>query len=554
MPSLNLKSIPLLLALLALSACGKVDDMHDATMKMDSTTTKMDDKMGNMNDKMADMDTKMDVMTDLKTIMIDLKTEMTDLKTVMVDKITHMDGSVTTGMNNVVDGMKTMGGQVTDMKGAVVTGMNNVVGGMNTMGGQVTDMKGAVVTGMSNVVGGMKTMGGQVTALTTTITPTLSKVSDGMDKVVGSVGEMKETVSTGMGSVVTGMGTMGGQVTALTTTITPTLNKVSDGIDKVVGSVNDMKGDVDKLSDSITVDIVPRIKNMDYTLNLTHSDLGIIFTGQHRMETLDEIDKSDDQTVKLGYAAEYMISQTYQSWNSTIDPMDRRLSRMAEAADDFAYKVKAFMPNFDDVSPSKRDSQSKSRYAIAAALDYVNDIELDGLKGSSAPVESMLSIIEEGLRQRASANADTADKTTMPKYQQKVLDHQAEYIYLLQVRMNFMKGIAYTLLTDHDSGDQRSMMGTIYDVIRSRLLRKSVEAEDQVSVNQIELAAVALDAAAETEKFLAEIGVKPNNSKNVAELLSHLDLASVSNLSSGPEYTHLQNALGSVIELDNHNQ
>jgi peptidoglycan hydrolase CwlO-like protein len=555
------------LMLISLSGCGAVNDMHDATMSMNKTTTAMAASMTEMNQKMTETNAKMTSMnTSIDGMHADMKGMTGDIKT-MSGQMTTMNGSIVdmhADMKGMSGDIKTMSGQMTtmntsivdmhgDMKGMAtdiktmsgqMTNMNNSIDGMHgdmkgmatdikTMSGQMTNMNGSI-DGMHGDMKGMatdiKTMSGQMTDMNNSI----NGMHTDMNSMSGDIKTMSGQMTTMNGSIVD----MHGDMKSVATDMKSMAGQMTTMNDNMVVMTNQMAG------------LSGDIKKMGVTLDLTHSDLRMIFTGQHRIAALDAMEQADDQVAKLGYAGEYMISHTYQAWNSKVDSKEARIDLMGIAIPDFFYKVTNYIHDRDQFDPSKTDSQSQNLYAITAALDFINLIELDGLKGSDEKPVTMLSMIEEGLMQKENVNSGKVRLSDLPVYQREVLNREQDAIYLLRVRQNFLKGIAYNLMMLNHSGDDPSKIASIWNVFKTRVLGKGISPKlNGVNVAQIEIIAGVLDTAYETEKFLRDFGVDPMNNKNVGALIRKMRSGSENFNGSADEIKHLNESLERLVNI-----
>ena len=585
MKNFNLKAVLLSSGILTLMGCGPMKDfheMHDSTMKMNATTSEMNTttaKMAETTQLMAQN------MTEMLKVASEMSSKMTDMSSKMTAVSSHM-GEMSTGMKDMQTGMQTMSNQMNalpemnaNMK--TLTGKMDVLAEMNqnmknlrldigamttkmevlkTMNDNMTALRGDM-SGMSSKMDVLKTMSDSMSALRGDIAKMTSKMdllttmNDNMTALRGDMSGMAAKMDL-LKTMNSSMNSLRGDIATMTAKM-DVLGEMNTNMKDLRGDIGGMAKQMSSVNDNIVVmasqmsGLSGDIKKMGATLDLTHSDLRLIFTGQHRIETLKAMEASTDQSSKMGYAAEYMISQTYQAWNAKVDSPQTRLDLMGMATPDFFFKISNYIHDRDNTDPTKQDPQSQNLYAIAAALDYVNIIEMEGLKGSDLAPVSMLSMIEDGLRMKAEVNARKVRMTDLPLYQREVLNHEQDAIYLLRVRQNFLKGVAFTLASLHENGDTQAKSTSVMDVTKARVLKKSWDAKlDTKSVSQLELIATTLDAAAETERFLSGLAISPMNNKNISALLKKMDVSSLQKKASSPEIEHFNRALQEVIELD----
>jgi uncharacterized protein YoxC len=498
-------------SMLGLSACGPMNqmtEMRDATVQMPGIMQKMQTTMDGMNQTMKGMDQNM---TDMRGDMKGMSTQMSSVDQNMTDM--HGD------MKSMATDVKAMSGQMS----SVNENMTGLRGDMKEMGTDVKTMAGKMDAVNENMTG----LHGDMKSMTTDVKGMAGQMTSVNENMMGLRGDMK--------GMAVDVKTMAGQMGGLNQSINTMAGKMDSMNDSVLIMANQMSG------------LSGDIKNMSEVLNLTHSDLRLIFTGQHRLEALAAMEASEGQVTKLGYAGEYMISHTYQSWNSKVDEPSVRLDLMGLAVPDFFYKVSNYIADRERVNPTLQDQQSMNLFAIASSLDYVNSIELDGLNDSKAPVVTMLSMIEEGLLAKADVNSGKIKLDDLPTYQREVLNREQDAIYLLRIRHNFLKAVAYSLSESSISGDEPSKLKSIWNVFKARVLGKTISHQvNELNVAQIEVIATVLDLAYATEKFLVDLGVDPMNNKNVEALLKKMRNVPNVMKGSGAEIEHFNESLDRV--------
>ena len=499
---------------LSLGACGMLNDMHKSTMDMSKTTSAMNATMTSMAATMVALNKKMDALPEMSSDMKDLGSKM-DQMTGRMDLLVEMNQNMKDlrgdikSMNDKLTAIPEMNQNMKDLRGDI-KGMHDDI---TTLTGKM-DLLVNMNQSMGSLLGEIKLMRNTMEVLGTDMQTMTEKMSllDGMNKsMVQLCSEIK---------------VMSGKMDAL-----PEMKTAMDGLAQKMGL----------------------LEKMSTTMSQMLIAMRTVFTAQHRGEVLNNMEKTPDQVAKLGWAAEFMNSQTYQSWNASLDSKETRLKLMALAVPDFFYKVHNYIHDHNIVDVTKQDQQSMNLFAIAATLDYVNSIEMDGLDGSNEPVVSMLSMIEDGLSQKVALNSGKKKIKDLPEYQKFILENEEDAIYLLRVRQNFLKGIVYTLSTSSSNGNTPTMISSVFAILGSRVLNSPVESTvNTKNVAELEIMAHTLDTALETEKFLLSLKVDPMNDKNISALLKGLSLSPLSHPGVGgtAELTHFNRALNAMVALD----
>ena len=513
-----------------------LSDMNTSIQKMATQMT----VLGDMNASMKDLVTKMNVLTDMNATMKDMSSKMSllsDMNTTMKDMSSKM--GLLTAMNET---MKTMGSKMDTMNSTLVgmgaqmsllTDMNST---MKTMGTNLLLMNTAIQQ-MSTQMGLLSDMNTAMKDMRAKL-DLLGNMNDTMKQMnsqMSYLGDMDTTMKD-MGSKMSLLSDMNTAIQNLTQKLNA-LEAIKDNIEKMETQMAGLDGHIVVLSDKIGV---------------LANNFGIIFTADHRIQTLQALEAAPDQISKLGYAAEYMITQEYQSWNIKLDPVTYRHELMDRSVPDFLSKVSNYITDHDSTDPSKNDSKSKDLYALAATLDYVNTIELDGLIGSDEKPVSMLSMIEDGIVAKGAVQTGQKKLSDLPSYQNSVIQMAPEAVYLLQVRQNFLQVMAFSLINEKKNGNPQSKMKSMWDFVMGRTLGTHFNSKvDYRNAGELELIATLLDSAADAGEFLVNQKIDPKTTPIVKTLLSKMTVPQDSNLTgSTDEFAHFEKALARVTAFD----
>ncbi len=594
----NFKTLFLSSSLTLLSACGamkNLGDMHDSTAEMNTNMKTMLSKMSHMDDGMTEMSKKMDALPSMESKMSHMDAGMSEMSkkmdalpamqkamdtlTAKMDLLTEMNNTMKSlgknmdGMSNKMDALPQMLTAMADMskKMDALPAMQKAMDLMSTKMDALPTMQAAMETLTKRM------------DLLVTMNETMNKLREdmgGMSKKMDALPQMLEAMAAmtkkmdlltdmkiAMGEMSTkmdalpamqrGMDDMSKKMDALPQMLdamakmTEKMNKLDD-MKAAMGEMNTKMDALPTMNQNM-VDLKEFIKKMNATLDLTYADLRLIFTTQHQIDALKAMEASNDQSAKFGYAAEYMVSQTYQGWNANAESEEVRMNLMGIAVPSFFFKVTNYIANRNSFNPSGKSGQEMDLYAICATLDYINTVEIEKIKNSNYKPVTMLSMIEDALRLKQAVNKGILKITDLPTYQQEILNHEQDAIYLLRVRQNFLKGVVIAISKQHENGNPKTKVGLMINGFTSLFTGSVGHNLDAQNISEIETLAIGLDKAAETEQFLVDIGVDPKNDSEVSYFLRKLDPAQIDDKASKAEVEHFNSALRRIVDLDKRN-
>ncbi len=281
------------------------------------------------------------------------------------------------------------------------------------------------------------------------------------------------------------------------------ISKMSGSIDSMRDSIHDVKSDADVL----------------------YFDLRAAQARDARQNALAAMNASNDIGTKIGFATEYLASLEYQSWKPMLETDRGRQALMSEAVQEFFLKIRQFISDRSDVSPSSNANMAQNLYALAAGIQFVSQTQIDALNGTSKVQVSMLSMIEDGINAKKGVSDGTLSLSSLPDYQAQVLIQEQDAIYFLRVRQNFLKAFAFVLAASDSEGDAPGTLMLFWDYIRSNIFNGSWTPNfSSRNILQIQFNAGALEFATETETFLRTHGYDPMNDKKISVFLNHLNL------------------------------
>jgi hypothetical protein len=311
-----------------------------------------------------------------------------------------------------------------------------------------------------------------------------------------------------------------------------TTSKMSNTTDGMAATTKEMAGTTDGMA-TTTNGMAKTTNRVADIAGNTYADLRIGNSRDGRQNAMAAMIATDDQAAKLGYSSEYFAGMEYQFWKPGQEDAAGRLDLQNVAVMEFFRKIKQFINSRENFDPTVNDGTSKSLFAMAATLHYVNLAQTNALKNAPAgtKVVTMLSMIEDGLKAKADVNAGRKTEEDLPQYQAEVLRNEQDAIYILRIRQNFLKAMTFDLAAGTEMGDDPTHNRAMGDYFRDMLHLTWKPDFDSRNALQINFMAGALQFAAESAAFLKSIGEDPETNGKVIVLLRGLNITNLTDVS-----------------------
>ena len=140
---------------------------------------------------------------------------------------------------------------------------------------------------------------------------------------------------------------------------------------------------------------------------------------------------------KIEDAGKYFMAFEFQFWKSRDnDSVQRRNTLLFEGAEEFSYRMRSYLPGDRKLDVASKNQSMMNLFALAIALDKILPEQEELAETLKFEKMSIRSIIVEALESKA--KIDSGDLQKPKRYLSALLNSENEYVYLLQVRYNFI--------------------------------------------------------------------------------------------------------------------
>lgn len=157
-----------------------------------------------------------------------------------------------------------------------------------------------------------------------------------------------------------------------------------------------------------------------------------------RVKLIELMEKAPNLPGKLDAAGQYFDAFEFQVWRNQDSDTDKvRNELFLDAFTQFFEEVQKYDPHLAlNIDPTSHDGNQENLNALAATMHYVNRNQLEMAKETGARAVSVLSLLEDTLKLRASVNSGETSWESLPKYQQLILENEKIAVYMLRLRTN----------------------------------------------------------------------------------------------------------------------
>ncbi len=536
---------------LSLSGCSLAESMKNMeknTTEMNSTTKslvssidKMDGTMQNMNTDMgsvknnmtkmtADIDERLAVtMEKMDARMEEMNTKLAATQEVMEKKLAVMMEQMATALTTeMVPTMREM----RDQMGALQTEIKTQLAQTNQSIQKLTEtIDGKMLTKMDDLaksVGGLnKVIETKLVSLMAQMNKTMSKdLLGAMNQMVSHVQELGVDMKAMRGQ----MGDLNGELRLMVDT-TSSMDKKMGTMTSEIGGMSSKMNALPKMLTHLEkmTEIIDNIAKLVPSLKESMAN-------QSREISFDGVKKADTMLGKFREATAWMSAFEYQLW---LDDRDGSLDDLKKKGiADFVRMMRDLIEDEQSmhVDPLLVDNNHKSLQAIAAVLQETGDAQkkrISDCKNAKKANEkalcndeevTALSIIKEILRYRAKG-PDGA-----PEYIKEGLLHEKQFIYLLQLRYNFLAALAISQLRhvselkskSESNGWQYALesweigsittgavFGSIYNLWQNYVWNIGSDSLQFMTERDFEFVQEALERAISTRNFIKKVDIEP---------------------------------------------
>jgi hypothetical protein len=280
-----------------------------------------------------------------------------------------------------------------------------------------------------------------------------------------------------------------------------------------IGETNQKMGETNQKMDNMTdslnetnkkmSDMTTKLDSMSGSMDKMYSDLRQGDAMQARVKSIEMMENTEELGAKVTHAAHYLLSFEYQLWKGdTQDTPEKRLSLMNDAVRELATDIQRYISDDHSVSTGNADARLKNLFAIAMSLHMNNPSNESLLRSKGLEPVSMFALIKSGLASGAALKNGTIKLEELPAHASSVLEYEANFIYLLQLRSNMFPGMVVGSLSNADSDSYMGLKG-IWSKINLFLRPWDAKTPDRNLV-QLRLYASWLQDAAALRCFLVE--------------------------------------------------
>lgn len=311
----------------------------------------------------------------------------------------------------------------------------------------------------------------------------------------------------------------------------------------VFNELSDMHSNIGTLSDNIGT-----LLNDTGDLRTKASEA---YTFQTRHFALEEMLTAQTQTAKLKAAAAYVVAFGFQGWNDEGNDTAQTLTDdLLVAAQEFFLEITEYMalPGDRSSSPTATDQRSMNLYALSAVLQEIGTDQQDWIRASGSRPVTFLSMIEDSLTDNFQ-NIRTGRKTVgdLPSWENEVLTHYPDIVYLLQVRANFLLGIFLAQVSDIQEQGFLGIPGLINKI--ALLLFPWTALTPSLNDSSLDAITLYLIGSNESRSYLAAIGESVSMDQDVMKILGNMRIPSEPGASAERAMllSNLENALDSAL-------
>jgi hypothetical protein len=242
-----------------------------------------------------------------------------------------------------------------------------------------------------------------------------------------------------------------------------------------------------------------------------------------RTERLRTMEHLSSQAAKISEAAKFEMAFEFQLWKAFgADTEEKRQALYVDAIPEFFRSMAEYVEHKHPLMPVFMNNNIKNLYALAAGLHRVNPNQT-AMLADSPDVEEvhMLKLIKDGLSAKARVVSGEVAPGDLPEYQQEVLKEEANATYILQLRHQFLIGMALAKVADFDS---KSEVGQFFFKAWHMLVKWNADFSDLNEV-QIKEYAKWLREAVKTQSFLASVGVTDRLDKKLRKVLTKMQIS-----------------------------
>ncbi len=191
-------------------------------------------------------------------------------------------------------------------------------------------------------------------------------------------------------------------------------------------------------------------------------------TADLREKIFNDMKNEPTMAGKLKYGSMFNQAFEFQVWTPDMADQSYRETLFLKAAEELTETITSLRKASSSTSATSLNNNMMTLYAIAATLHRINPIQDRYAQDVQAfPEYSMLNAITDGLRHLDDVKNNKINVHSLPLYEQRIQQYSDSFVYLLQVRYNFLAAFSWNHL---QAGGPMSTTGELSKLIGNGLL------------------------------------------------------------------------------------
>jgi hypothetical protein len=278
--------------------------------------------------------------------------------------------------------------------------------------------------------------------------------------------------------------------------------------------------DTTRHMDETTTRLNRRTDELYDTTDHMYTDLRQGNSLQIRMDALERMEKAEKLMPKIAEAGDYVMAFEFQLWKDTGSDTDaRRLGLYKDAMLELLKHFKRYTAGDQDKrdpSPLSRSEDKENIYALVSVLHRVNpNAEALNRERGQATV-SVLDVLMSGLAAKKQVESGAIPSSDIPAYVSEILREEADVVYALQLRANFLPVVMLARMSKLDDTGASGLVAKV-----KAFVAKWDTQIPELNVEQIRYLALIMQHANRTADFLHSIGQSARLDAKVRKILAN---------------------------------
>ncbi|MEK6704238.1 MAG: hypothetical protein AABZ06_00455 [Bdellovibrionota bacterium] len=317
--------------------------------------------------------------------------------------------------------------------------------------------------------------------------------------------------------------------------VTKNMNEMQDATQKMKDNTQEMSQTTQEMSHNTkemndntrgmrdtTSEMLETTTSLRDTIDATYRVLRQGDAMSARSARLKMMEESRVLDAKISEAAKYFMAFEFQLINDfgTDLNVDTRQQYYLSATLEFLSDLKRYIYKSREVLPSSNNADMQNLYAFSAAVSMINPNEEVLAEKHGWEKISMLTLLEESLKQKSALEQGLITEENIQLYQRAVLTESEDVIYLLRLRANFLAAAALGKIADLNTGGFFDIPGH-FRKLRLWMFKWKVDFS-KFNTIQIRTYTKWLNQANETRDFLKQIGIEAKINEKMLKVYKNM--------------------------------